>query len=95
MNNPRIFADFQNADSQGRLRLNCIGTILPWRGYANEDLSRQGTKLIDGENLLIYSEELEADAVVVYSDEDKIWVASIDWDKIREVAEVSNSSIDS
>jgi hypothetical protein len=86
MNNPRVFADFQNADSQGRLRLNCIGTI--------EDLSRQGTKLIDGKNLLIYSEELEADAVVAYSDEEKIWVASIDWDKIREVAEVSNSSID-
>jgi hypothetical protein len=87
MNNPRIFADFQNADSQGRLRLNCIGTI--------EDLSRQGTKLIDGQNLLIYSEELEVDAVVSYSNEEKIWVASIDWDKIREVAEVSNSSIDS
>jgi hypothetical protein len=86
MNNPRIFADFQNADLQGRLRLNCIGTI--------EDLSHQGTKLIDGKNLLIYSEELEADAVVGYSDEEKIWVASIEWDKIREVAEVSNSSID-
>jgi hypothetical protein len=86
MNNPRIFADFQNADLQGRLRLNCIGTI--------EDLSRQGTKLIDGGSLLIYSEELEADAVVAYSDEEKIWVAVIDWDKIREVAEVSNSSID-
>jgi hypothetical protein len=87
MNNARVFADFQNADSQGRLRLNCIGTI--------EDLSRQGTKLIDGEKLSIYSEELEADAVVSYSDEEKIWVATIDWDKIREVAEVSNSSIDS
>jgi hypothetical protein len=86
MNNPRIFADFQNADPQGRLRLNCIGTI--------EDLSRQGTKLIDGNNLLIYSEELEADAVVSYSDEEKIWVAAIDWDNIREVAEVSNLSID-
>lgn len=86
MNNPRIFADFQNTDLQGRLRLNCIGTI--------EDLSRQGTKLIDGRNLLIYSEELEADAVVAYSNEEKIWVAAIDWDKIREVAEVSNLSIE-
>ncbi len=45
MNSPQIFADFQNADSQSRLRLNCIGTI--------EDLSRQGTKLIDGEKLSI------------------------------------------
>ena len=85
MNNPRIFADFQNADAKGRLRLNCIGTI--------EDLSRQGTQLIDGGKLSIYSEELEVDAVVVYSDEEKIWVATIDWDRIREVAEVSTSSI--
>ena len=85
MNNPRIFADFQNADAKGRLRLNCIGTI--------EDLSRQGTQLIDGGKLSIYSEELEVDAVVVYSDEEKIWVATIDWDRIREVAEVSTPSI--
>lgn len=27
MNKPRVFADFHNADVQGRLRLNCIGTI--------------------------------------------------------------------
>lgn len=27
MSNPRVFADFHNADVQGRLRLNCIGTI--------------------------------------------------------------------
>ncbi len=45
MNNPRIFADFQNADAKGRLRLNCIGTI--------EDLSHQGTQLIDGGKLSI------------------------------------------
>jgi hypothetical protein len=86
MTNPRIFADFQNADGQGRLRLNCIGTI--------EDLSRQGTQLTDGGQLLIYSEELEADAVVEYSSEEKIWVAAIDWEQIREVAEASTSSID-
>ncbi len=85
MSNHRTFADFQNADLQGRLRLSCIGTI--------EDLSRYGTKLIDGGKLSIYSEELEADAVVEYSDEEKIWVATIDWDKIREVAEVSTSSL--
>jgi hypothetical protein len=86
MTNPRIFADFQNADMRGRLRLNCIGTI--------EDLSRQGARLSNGSQLMIYSEELEADAVIEYSNEEKIWVAAIDWDRIREVAEVSTSSID-
>jgi hypothetical protein len=85
MNYPRVFADFQNADEQGRLRLNCIGTI--------EDLSRQGTQLIPGNKLLIYSEELEADAVIEYSDQERIWVAAIDWEQIREVAEVSTSLI--
>jgi hypothetical protein len=85
MNHPKVFADFQNADEQGRLRLNCIGTI--------EDLSRQGTQLIPGGKLLIYSEELEADAVIEYSDQEKIWVASINWEQIREVVEVSTSSI--
>jgi hypothetical protein len=85
MNYPKVFADFQNTDEQGRLRLNCIGTI--------EDLSRQGTQLIPGEKLLIYSEELEADAVIEYSDQEKIWVAAIDWEQIREVVEVSTSSI--
>jgi hypothetical protein len=85
MNYPKVFADFQNADEQGRLRLNCIGTI--------EDLSRQGTQLIPGGKLLIYSEELEADAVIEYSDQEKIWVAAIDWEQIREAAEVFTSSI--
>jgi hypothetical protein len=93
MNHPRVFADFQNADEQGRLRLNCIGTIASLAPEAIEDLSRQGTQLIPGGKLLIYSEELEADAVIEYSDQEKIWVASIDWEQIREVAEVSTSSI--
>jgi hypothetical protein len=85
MNYPKVFADFQNTDEQGRLRLNCIGTI--------KDLSRQGTQLIPGGKLLIYSEELEADAVIEYSDQEKIWVAAIDWEQIREAAEVFTSSI--
>jgi hypothetical protein len=40
MNNPRVFADFHNADAQGRLRLNCIGTL--------EDLASQNIELQDG-----------------------------------------------
>jgi hypothetical protein len=36
----RVFVDFHNADAQGRLRLNCIGTI--------EDLARQHTELENG-----------------------------------------------
>jgi hypothetical protein len=43
MDKPRVFADFHNADAQGRLRLNCTGTI--------EDLARQKIWLRDGQEL--------------------------------------------
>lgn len=77
MKYPRIFADFHNADEQGRLRLNCVGTI--------EDLSRQNIKLEDGQLLALYDEELEVDGVVQYSKEESLWVAAIDWNLIRQV----------
>jgi hypothetical protein len=79
MRYPKVFADFHNADEQGRLRLNCIGTI--------EDLSRQHIELHDGQMLTLYSEELEADGVVQYSEEEKVWVARIDWDAITSIEE--------
>ena len=73
----RIYVDFHNADEQGRLRLNCIGTI--------EDLARYRVELRDGEKLVLYSEELEADGVVQYSEIERLWVAAIDWKQIREL----------
>lgn len=81
MSHPRIFADFHNADSQGRLRLNCVGTI--------EDLARQNVKLLNGQLLILYSEELEVEGVVQYSEEENLWVAVIDWNQIRELEEVA------
>ena len=72
----RVFADFHNADTEGRLRLNCTGTI--------EDLARQKIRLSDGLQLVLYSEDLEADGVVQYSSEENVWVAVINWDEIRE-----------
>lgn len=74
---PRIFADFHNSDTQGRLRLNCIGTI--------EDFAQQSIKLESGQELTLYSEDLEVDGMIEYSKLENIWVAIIDWDKIREV----------
>lgn len=81
MNNPRVFADFHNADEYGRLRLNCVGTI--------EDLNRQNIQLQENTQLILYSEELEVDATVQYSEQENIWVAKIDWEQIREVDEES------
>ena len=75
MNKPRVFADFHNADAQGRLRLNCIGTV--------EDLARQQITLQERQSLTLYSEDLEVEAQVEYSTEENVWVALIDWIAIR------------
>lgn len=77
MKNPRVFADFHNADTQGRLRLNCIGTV--------EDLARQRIVLQDGLCLTLYSEDLEVGGVVQYSTDENLWVAIIDWSAIKDV----------
>ena len=77
MSKPRIFADFHNTDVQGRLRLSCVGTTA--------DLKRHGIVLREGQSLIIYSEELEVEGIVHYSEEENLWTAVIDWDAIREV----------
>lgn len=77
MSYPRIWADFHNADEQSCLRLNCVGTI--------EDLSHQNIKLQNGQLLTLYSEELEVDGVVQYSEEESIWVVAIDWKLLKQV----------
>lgn len=76
MDKPKVFADFHNADAQGRLRLNCTGTI--------EDLAHQKIWLRDGQELTLYSEDLEVNGVVQYSIDENLWVAVINWDEIRE-----------
>lgn len=59
------------------------------------DLSRQNMKLQQGQLLTLYSEDLEVDGVVQYSDEESLWVAVIDWNETREVEDmmVSNSGL--
>jgi hypothetical protein len=76
MNTFRVFVDFHNADEQGRLRLNTVGSI--------EDLAHQRVELKAGEPLTLYSEDLEVEGIVEFSEGEKIWVAVIDWNQIRE-----------
>ena len=82
MNKIRVFADFHNADVKGRVRLNCAGTIA--------DIERQGIALREGLSLSIYSEKLEVEGVVHYSEEEKLWTAVIDWNAIQEVEPVDS-----
>jgi hypothetical protein len=87
MDKPRIYADFNNADTRGRLRLNCDGTL--------QDLDRHKISLREGLHLKLYDadsddqgapEDLEVDGVVHYSAEEQCWVAIIDWNAIRHIS---------
>ena len=75
---PSIFADFMNADPEGRVRLTCVGTT--------EDLARLGVRLANGLHVTIHDEELEADGEIEFSADERIWVAKIDWDAVRHVS---------
>lgn len=75
MTQPSVFADLQNADPQGRVRLICAGTVL--------DLAQQHIRLNDGLQLTLYCEDMEVDGVVRFSNDEQIWVAVIDWQAIR------------
>jgi hypothetical protein len=81
---PRVYVDFHNADSQGRVRLNCTGTA--------EDLSKQHVKLYEGLVLTLYSDDLDdrgsldellVEGVVSFSEDEHCWVAAIDWTAIH------------
>lgn len=85
---PKVYADFHNADSRGRVRLNCIGTL--------EDLAQQGVELREGLALTLYADDLDdrgrpdellAEGVVSFSAEEHCWVAAIDWAAIRHASD--------
>lgn len=77
MTRPRLYTDFHNADRKGRLRLNCRGTL--------DDLNRLQVTLSDGLKVTLYSEDVEAEGEVVFSSEEQLWTAVIDWDAIRQL----------
>ena len=76
MHIPKLFVDFQNADQQGRLRLITTGTLA--------DIKKQNLELIDGMKVSLNDgETLTTIGYVKYSDEEKIWVAEINWDNLK------------
>ncbi len=59
---------------EGRIRLNTNGSL---KDIKNIQLYN-GLKVI-----LNDADELEAEGIIEYSESEKIWVAKIDWDKIK------------
>jgi hypothetical protein len=88
-----VYADFNNADAAGRLRLDCVGTI--------EDLARQGISLSDGVRMTLHSDDVDADGrldeltvdgTVSFSVDEHCWVATIDWSAIRHSSRVESAA---
>jgi hypothetical protein len=73
----KIFADFHNSDTQGRVRLNTNGAF--------EDIERMKIELKSGlEVMLDNHEDLFAYGIVQFSQEENIWVVEIDKEGIRQ-----------
>ena len=75
MSRPTVYADFHKADTQGRLRLNCVGTI--------RDLAEKAITLSEGLRLTLSDDELEVEGDVHFAEDERLWVAVIDWDAVR------------
>jgi len=72
----KIFADFNNADTKGRVRLTTAGTLA--------DLKTFGLKLEAGLELMLDDREgLSTAGIVEFSEEENIWVAKIDWERFN------------
>lgn len=75
MSSVTVYADFNNADPSGRLRLNGAGSL--------RDLARLGLQLRDGMPLTIHDEVLAADGEAAYSPDEAMWVVLVDWTLVR------------
>ena len=72
----KIFVDFNNADSNGRIRLNTNGTL--------SDREKYKIELLEGREILIFDDdEFEAIGVLKFSPEENIWVAELDWENLK------------
>jgi len=72
-----VFADFNNADSYGRLRLNSKGSL--------DDIRENNLNLDPGMTISVSDGDMITEGIVEYSSEEDIWVARIDWDQCIEV----------
>lgn len=70
-----IYADFNNADAEGRVRLTGAGSV--------NDLGRLGVRLHEGLALMVHDEELAAEGTVEYSALEHTWAVRIDWSQVR------------
>lgn len=74
---PSIFVDFNNADTEGKVRLNVNGAL--------RDIKAKSIIMKEGLELLLDDEdEFRVKGVVEFSKKENIWVAKVDWSKLEE-----------
>ena len=73
-NRPVIYADFNNCDPQGRVRLNTVGSL--------RNLASTGVRLEDGMPLHVTDNELGVNGTAEFSKEENIWTARFDWNQL-------------
>ncbi len=75
-----LYADFQNVDPEGRIRLNTTGIL--------EDLARHGLTLTQGRPVQLYTDDgdsdrgLAIDGIVELDSVEGSWVAHVDWSRL-------------
>lgn len=71
-----IYADFNNADEEGYVRLNADGTA--------RDLTQQGIVLEPGLSLLLADGDMTAQSTVIAPGKEGVWRASIVWSELSD-----------
>jgi hypothetical protein len=69
----RIYADFNDQDEQGRVRLDTVGSL--------RDIEMHRNVLIDGMRVILYTpDEFEVEGILIY---DEMWRGVADYTTIR------------
>ncbi|MBO0700470.1 MAG: hypothetical protein J2P46_18880 [Zavarzinella sp.] len=84
---PRLYADFQNLDDEGRVRLNTQGTL--------QDLARLNRTLTDGAPVVLYTDDADEEGrpddllvdAVAQRTAEGAWVADADWHSLRHASD--------
>ncbi|MCZ6681058.1 MAG: hypothetical protein O7E52_27880 [Candidatus Poribacteria bacterium] len=70
-----IYADFNNCEENGKVRLNTNGSL--------SDLSEVNDKIHPDMSVWLYDEEFEVEAKLEYNQKWKIWLGAPNWSTIR------------
>jgi hypothetical protein len=72
-----VYADFNNQDERGRIRLNCVGSLQDLERLQPMLRNRLTLRLTDGEGCVV---------ATLYNDQQaNIWLGVPDWDTWEEV----------